>query len=171
MKNYLVLTTVLFGLTFCLSPVVGQSTTKEPASEIQQKVEPKTVSEEEAKQLAKENDIRKLLVATGAGKLGVQVMQQMFDSVRMQNPSIPAEYFDQIMKEVDPNELIEITIPSYDNHLTHEEIKELLKFYESPVGKKLVEKQPLIMRDAMVAGQAWGMDLDRRIQQKLKADF
>ena len=177
MKNYLVLTTILFGLTLCLSPVLGQSATKEGTAKVQQKakskdgVESKDGAKKDPKQLAKENDIRKLLVATGAGKMGVQVMQQMFASIKAQNPSIPANYFDDIMKEVDPNELIEISIPSYDNHLTHEEIKELIKFYESPIGKKLIEKQPLIMRDAMVAGQAWGMDLNRRIQEKMQADF
>jgi len=171
MKVQLMLASILFGLMICLSPAAGQSVSKEAASEPQQKVAPKNAPDKDSKQLAKENDIRKLLVATGAGKIGVQVMQQMFDSMKMQNPAVPAGYFDELMKEVDPNELIEISIPSYNNHLTHDEIKELLKFYESPIGKKLVEKQPLIVRDAMQAGQAWGLDLHRRIQKRIQSDF
>ena len=176
MKNHLVLTSVLFGLTMCLSPVAGQSVTKEPASEAPQKVVPEETADKDPKQLdpkqlAKEEDIRKLLVVTGAGKMGVQMMEQMFASIKVQNPAIPATFFDEFMKEVDPNELIEISIPSYDNHLTHDEIKQLLKFYESPIGKKLIEKQPLIMRDAMGAGQAWGMELNRRLQKRIQADF
>lgn len=171
MKNHLVVATVLFGLTLCLSPVVGQSVTKKDAPKVQQKAEPKTGSGKDPKQLAKEEDIRKLLIATGAGELGVQVMEQMFASMKKQSPGIPSEYFDEFMKEVDSNEIIEISIASYDNHLTHDEIKELLKFYESPIGKKLIKKQPLIMRDSMVAGQAWGIELNRRLQKKLNADF
>lgn len=171
---------VLFCVMFCLSSVpatVGAQTaekekTAEPEQkEAKQKVEPKEDSSKDAKQLAKEADIRKLLVATGAGKMGIQVMQQMFNSLKMQNPNIPSDYFEKLMKEVDANELIEITIPSYDKHLTHDEVKQLIKFYESPIGKKLVEKQPFIMQDAMVAGQKWGFELNRRLQEKIEEDF
>lgn len=175
MKNYMLVVAVLFCLTLGLSSfpstVAGQSAEKETPAEAKQKVEPKKDMAKDPKQMAKEADIRKLLVATGAGKMGVQVMQQMFSGLKMQNPNIPSDYFDKLMKEVDPKELIEITIPSYDKHLTHDEIKQLLKFYESPIGKKLVEKQPMIVQDAMVAGQKWGMELNRRLQQKIEEDF
>ena len=75
------------------------------------------------------------------------------------------------MEQADPNELIEISIPSYDKHMTHDDIKQLLKFYNSPIGKKLIEKQPLILRDSMIVGQKWGMELNRRIQERIKDDF
>lgn len=171
MKNLLVLTTIVFCVTTSLSPVVGQSDEKAGSAKVEQKDKSKQGSEKDPKQLAKENDIRKLLIATGAGKMGVQVMKQMFGALKAQNPSIPSSYFDKLMNEVDPKELIEITIPSYDKHLTHDEIKELIKFYESPIGKKLIEKQPMIMQDAMVAGQKWGFELNRRMQEKIEEDF
>ena len=155
-------------LIFSFNNVSGQSATQEKPPEAKSTENDK---DKDPKQLAKEADIRKLLVVTGAGKMGVQVMQQMLNSIKIQNPNIPSDYFDKLMQEADANELIEISIPSYDKHMTHDDIKELLKFYESPIGKKLIEKQPLILRDSMIVGQKWGMELNRRIQQRIKDDF
>ena len=157
-------------LIFSFNNVSGQSATQEKPPEAKSTENDKDKNKD-PKQLAKEADIRKLLVVTGAGKMGVQVMQQMLNSIKIQNPNIPSDYFDKLMQEADANELIEISIPSYDKHMTHDDIKELLKFYESPIGKKLIEKQPLILRDSMIAGQKWGMELNRRIQQRIKDDF
>jgi len=78
--------------------------------------QPTCIFLKDPKQLAKEADIRKLLIATGAGKMGVQAMQQMINSIKIQNPNVPSDYFDKLMEEADPNELIEISIPSYDKN-------------------------------------------------------
>jgi hypothetical protein len=33
-------------------------------------------------------------------------------------------------------------IPLYDKHFTHEEVKDLITFFESSTGKKMLEKTP-----------------------------
>lgn len=38
---------------------------------------------------------------------------------------------------------------TYDKLLTHEEIKDLIKSYEAPTGKKMIEKTPEITKDLM----------------------
>ena len=47
----------------------------------------------------------------------------------------------------------------YMNEFTHDEIKELLQFYATPVGKKLAEKSGVMAQKGMMAGQTWGMKL------------
>ena len=170
MTSRLVFFSLMLCLMFSFTHASGQTTTQKKPSEAKsaEKTEDKN---KDPKQLAKEADIRKLLIATGAGKMGVQAMQQMINSIKIQNPNVPSDYFDKLMEEADPNELIEISIPSYDKHMTHDDIKQLLKFYNSPIGKKLIEKQPLILRDSMIVGQKWGMELNRRIQERIKDDF
>ena len=39
----------------------------------------------------------------------------------------------------------------YDKHFTHQEIKDLIRFYESPTGKKMIEKTPVVMKEFMEA--------------------
>ena len=81
-------------------------------------------------------------------------------------PDVPAKMWDEFSAEVDMNELVEMCVPSYERHLTHAEIKELLAFYESPLGKKLVSVQPEIAQECMVAGEKWGRKIAERVNRK-----
>ncbi len=53
----------------------------------------------------------------------------------------------------------------YMEEFTHSEIKELLKFYETPVGKKMAEKTGILTQKGMLAGQEWGLGLQSIIQK------
>jgi len=119
---------------------------------------------------SKRDDIVKLMDLTGAGDLGVQAMKQMMGMFKQSNPEVPAKFWDRVAEEVDPNELVELCIPAYEKHLSHEDIKGLIAFYETPLGRKLVETQPAIMQECMVAGQQWGMQLGQKIAEELEAE-
>src|SRR5262245_24208055 len=62
--------------------------------------------------------IRKLLVVTGSGQLGMQVMTQMISSLKGSMPKVPDKFWQDFMSEVNPDELIEMVVPIYDRHLT-----------------------------------------------------
>ncbi|MFV9482508.1 DUF2059 domain-containing protein [Christiangramia sp. ASW11-125] len=47
----------------------------------------------------------------------------------------------------------------YTEKFTEEELDEILAFYATPVGEKMVELTPDITKKAMEIGQAWGMEL------------
>lgn len=53
----------------------------------------------------------------------------------------------------------------YMTEFTQEEIKELVAFYNTDLGKKLSEKQLSLTQKAMMLGQSWGMEL-QTIAQK-----
>lgn len=53
----------------------------------------------------------------------------------------------------------------YMAEFTHDEIKELLKFYSTPVGKKIADKTSILSQKGMVAGQAWGMKVQEIISK------
>lgn len=62
-----------------------------------------------------------------------------------------------------------LVIPAYDKHMTHEDIKALLTFYQSPAGRRYVQAMPDIQRDSRVAGQRWGLQIAQAIEARLKA--
>ena len=149
---------VLLSLFVCAVSIAQQTETAPPKEKAQkQEIDP-----------AKKADIKKMLKLTGAGDMAKQMMGQMIGMQRQANPNVPADFWDEFMGEVNADELIDITVPSYDKHFTHEEIKALIQFYESPIGKKLVSQQPKVMQDSMVAGQKWGMKLASKIAMRLK---
>jgi hypothetical protein len=116
----------------------------------------------------KEKDIRALLEVSGTAKLGMQVLEQMITQMRRTHPDVPPQFWEAFKKEVSADDFIDLIVPVYARHFSDEEVKELIKFYQSPIGQKLVREQPLMMRELMIAGQQWGAELGPRIAKRLK---
>lgn len=119
---------------------------------------------------AKTNDIRELLRLTNAGELGVQAMKTSMESMRKSNPTIPAQLWVEFEKSFTKEALVDLTIPVYDKHFTHQEIKDMIALYKTPLGQKMLEKMPLIMQESMEKGQEFGREIAMRAIQKMQAE-
>lgn len=117
----------------------------------------------------KEAKIRRLLDIMQAGDMSKQVMDRMVDTLSGM-PNLPAGFVDEFKKTVDPQELVDLTVPIYDKHLTEEEVEGLLKFYSTPVGQKFASVQGDIMQEARAAGERWSRQKAMEVARKLKAD-
>jgi|SRR5690606_13433724 len=75
---------------------------------------------------------------------------------------IPEEHHEQFTKD------FEATLPPlfskmadiYMEEFTHDEIRQILAFYESDLGKKVASKTNDLMEKAAVAGEQWMLDLE-----------
>lgn len=119
-------------------------------------------------QSQKEKDIIKLLRITGSGDLGVQVMNNMIGSFKQTYPDVPTEFWDEIMKEVNPGDLVDMVVPVYDKYYTHEDILGLIEFYESDLGQRMVQLLPSIMQESMSVGREWGEDLAKKVVKRME---
>ena len=72
---------------------------------------------------------------------------------------VAADKKEAFLKEVNATfpELYATMAKTYMKEFTHEEIKKLLEFYNSEIGKKMSAKQGTMQQQLMMAGQAWGM--------------
>ena len=130
------------------------------AASAQETAAPKADSE-------KGNDIRRLLEVTGSSRLGAQVIDQLFGSFRQNRADVPESFWDELRREMNVNELTELVVPIYDRHLTHDDVKQLIAFYDSPVGRKLLSVQPQILAESMQIGQEWGRAAAERVVKRL----
>lgn len=126
-------------------------------------------AQEAAAASTKEEDIRRLLVLMGSADLGKQVVEQMFAEFKKAAPNVPEEFWDGMLDELDPQGFVEMTVPIYDRHFTQDDIRQLIAFYETPVGRKLTAKLPAITQEAMAAGQKWGEEIAQRVVTRLQA--
>ncbi len=117
---------------------------------------------------AKEQDIRKLLDVSGSGKLGVQIATQMLGQFSHLFPQVPQEFWSQVENDMKPQDLVDLIVPIYDRHFTDEDIKGLIAFYQSPLGRKLVDQMPQISAESMAAGQEWGRAMGAKVAERLK---
>src|SRR4051794_13558331 len=85
---------------------------------------------------------RRLLELTGASKLGMQVIDEMMRNFKESLPNVPDEFWTSFRAKVKPDDLVDMVVPIYEKHLTEEDVDGLIAFFNSPVGRRFVEKQP-----------------------------
>jgi uncharacterized protein len=112
--------------------------------------------------------IKKLLDLTGSGKLGVQVMQTMITSFKQSTDSVPDKFWEEMAKEINADTLVSMIIPIYEKYYTDEEILQMIAFYETPLGKKVIATLPFIMKESMEIGQEWGKQVGEKVYLRLK---
>lgn len=117
---------------------------------------------------SKTENVKRLLELTGARKLGVQVAQALVNSFKQNGSTAPDEFWDEFLKEMDSDTLINMTVPIYEKYYSDAEIKQLIDFYRSDIGKKVVLVTPMIMQESMQLGQTWGKDIAEKLQSRLR---
>jgi uncharacterized protein len=129
---------------------------------------------------AKEADIRRLLDVAGTRQMMTDSLESMTTSIRpLMTRALPAgEYREKLVDlfflkfkaKIDLEHLLEIAVGVYDKHFSHEEIKGLIKFYESPLGQKASSLLPQISNEMRVAGEKWGEVLGRQSMNEVLAE-
>lgn len=123
-----------------------------------------------AQQTEAEKDILKLMEVSGSAASYDLVYDQMVSQFKMMKPNVPQLTWDMAKKEVFDKEIVYLKkdlIPVYAKNFTPEEVKQLIAFYTSPLGLKLVGGTTKISKESMKIAQPWGMSLAGKIQSYL----
>ena len=118
----------------------------------------------------KNDDIIKLLRVSGAGKLADQMMPILISQFKQLVPDIPDAFWVKFRERLNIDEFILACVPVYSKYYTHDEIKQLIRFYESPIGKKMIKVTPQLSQETMAIGQKWGERLGQEIVNELIKD-
>lgn len=109
------------------------------------------------------NDVKKLVEVSG-GTAQIEVAKKQIITM------IPQDKQTAFLKEFDA------TMPGYfqgfyDFYMkeyTHDDVKAMLKFYESPVGKKINSKAGPMAEMTIAAAQTWGTELQAIIMKYMQ---
>jgi hypothetical protein len=104
----------------------------------------------------------------GAFKSAIPTMIGTFKGMKS---SVPDQFWKEMEAELSTtsiDDLVGHLVPAYQKHLSEAELNEIIKFYRTPIGKKLAEKTPGITTDSMQAGQIWGQKVGLKLMEKLK---
>lgn len=115
--------------------------------------------------------LKKYMEASGSLAAFRSAVSGMMGNFKNMNSSVPDEVWKEFEAEflsTSLDDLVTMLAPVYEKHLTEADLNEIIKFYNSPTGKKLAEKTPLITDESMVAGQAWGQAVAEKVMKKLK---
>ena len=91
-----------------------------------------------------EKQVAKMLEMTHTMDAMKQIFPQMTAMLKLQLPQAPDEFWKELDASMNGmyDKIIKAVIPVYKKYLTLDDLKEIIKFYETPVGKKLSEMNP-----------------------------
>lgn len=100
-------------------------------------------------------DIQEFLSVSGNTKTTMIAMKEQFKNY------VQGDDLDKMMKEIEAElpKMSDKFVEIYAQNFTHEEIKQLIQFYKSPLGKTMIEKTEKIMPLTIKIGQEWGANL------------
>jgi hypothetical protein len=116
----------------------------------------------------KRSDIIRLLRMTGATQGAEQAVDLMLPSLKHAMPQVPQSVWQELRSEVREEDMIELTYQIWDKHFTAQEIRDLIRFYQSPTGQKIIRETPALQQESLAAGQKWGNQLVSRLLNRLK---
>ena len=117
-----------------------------------------------------DSDIMKMQQVNGSNasvnalfpRIAAQLKQSKPDLSDAQMAAMKMDVFDAEVASLN-----EQMIPVFKKYYTQSEVKEIIAFYETTVGKKLAETTPKMMMDQMQLTQTWAMGLMGKMQTYL----
>jgi hypothetical protein len=115
---------------------------------------------------ASKEDVERYLEATHAREMTKQIMDVMAKSVRdlthdqlsKDRANLPPDAEERMNKRTDEmlktfpiDEILQATIPVYQKHWTKGDVDNLIAFYSTPTGQKMLKEMPQTMAEAMQA--------------------
>ena len=66
-------------------------------------------------------------------------------------------------------QLMDLMVPIYAKYYTEEDLDNIIRFYETPSGRRLADAQPTIATDAMGVAQQWAMQFAQKMGEIFKS--
>lgn len=119
--------------------------------------------------VAKEADIRKLMDATGMSQMPTRIAGMVMQSFKEAYAKVPDTMWTDLAKQLDTASCVSAMVPIFDRQFSAEEMKQLVAFYESPVGKKLTKALPQISAEGEEVAEKWAHAAADRMTEQLEA--
>ncbi len=78
-----------------------------------------------------------------------------------------------VEKEFDPRvtELVDASARIYATHFTEQELRDLLTFYQSPLGQKVLAQEPKVLDESMIYAGTWADNLAQEVANAIRVEM
>lgn len=118
----------------------------------------------------KEADIKQLFDLMYGNQLVETIIVAMTEAMQLDAGPMKSEVIDSMRVLLLENApvLRDSVAAIYDRMYTAQEIKEMLKFYQTPIGKRMIETQGELFQQSMAFGRSWAQSQSEEIKIRLK---
>jgi len=76
-------------------------------------------------------------------------------------------------KQYDPrvSELVDAAARIYASHFTEQELRDMLAFYQSPLGRKMVAEEPKVLDESMINAGKWADNFSQEVMAGMRAEM
>jgi hypothetical protein len=104
------------------------------------------------------------------------VIESAKNSLLPTNPQLGKdlnEVATQLRKEYEPKraELLNEVAKVYAQHFSEQELKDLVAFYKTPLGRKMITEEPLALNQSLGAAQAWATRFSDEVLERFRAEM
>lgn len=111
--------------------------------------------------------VRELLELTGANHLKEQAMRGMMTYMQKSLPPfMPKDVIDDLEASLEKIDLEPMAIESYQKHISTEDATQLIAFYKTPAGKRVVQVLPVITQELQEEGAKQGVKVSREVIER-----
>ena len=123
---------------------------------------------------------RELIRAKGGGAMFEPAVPGVVESTKNSflptNPNLSRELNDvaaQLRREYEAKkaELVYEVAIVYAKHFTEQELKDLVVFYRSPLGQKMLKEEPLALDQGMKRAQDWSQDFSEAVLMRIRTEM
>ena len=68
-------------------------------------------------------------------------------------------------------ELLDLVAQTYAKHFTEPELKDIVAFYKTPSGKKMIAQEPAAIKETLDAAQVWANQLSDEVIQRFRTEM
>jgi hypothetical protein len=151
---------IVFAALLAIGPVSAQSQQRAPAAP-------------SAESLAAARELMVLIKATDQFKILLPSILAALKPAIVQNRPQAEQDFDAVMPIVTAaamrrlNDFAELMATVYARNFSVDEIHDLIAFYRTPTGQKLIARQPVVAQQGLAAGQEFGRQLVVDLRQDI----
>jgi uncharacterized protein len=123
---------------------------------------------------------KEIVAVTGATSLFDPLIAGVVEQSKLlylqQNPALAKDLNEiaaKLRAELTPRfaELVNEVATNYASRFSEQELKEMLAFYKSPVGGKLLREQPQIVDTSLKFAQTWANTLSEQVTAKMRDEL
>lgn len=110
------------------------------------------------------DQVREILQLTHAKELVHQSERNSFALMKRSFPPyMPQDVSDDLLKQLEAFDLEPLAVAAYQRHLSTEDAAEVIEFYKTPAGQRMITATPAIEQELQMGGQQEGIKIARQV--------
>jgi hypothetical protein len=111
--------------------------------------------------------VHEILELTHANQMARQLSHGMLANLQKEFPPyFPKAVLDDLQSALDRIDIESIAVPAYQRHISAEDAAQIIAFYKTPAGQRLIGAMPVITQEMQEGGARLGTEMTQQVLQK-----